>query len=105
MKKIAAIVLCAAMLVLPFALHAGAVGDSAYAPVITMQPKAAKNTVQVGKELMLEAEAKLPDGAEGTLSYAWYAYYSWAPELDSELTPIATGAKVSIPITQDMIGI
>jgi len=71
------------------------------APIITMQPKAEKTTVQVGKELKLEAQANLPDGIKGTLSYAWYAYVDWT---DPGTKPIATGAKVSIPVTQDMIG-
>jgi len=72
MKKITAIVLCAAMLALPFVMRTGAAGDPAYVPVITKQPKP-EVTAFTNKDLILEVEAKLPEGVEGTLSYAWYA--------------------------------
>ncbi|MDR2686257.1 MAG: hypothetical protein LBB75_00770 [Oscillospiraceae bacterium] len=100
-KRVLAIALA---LVLGLGLLIPAAADDPNAPVITMQPKAEKATVQLGKELKLEALAQLPDGAKGTLSYAWYAYVTWAPEIDTTLRPIATGAKVSIPVTQEMIG-
>jgi len=89
MKKITAIVLCAIMLALPFALHTGAAGDPVYAPIITKQPKA-QVTIFTGNDLILEVEAKLPDGVEGELSYQWGSH---------RLGLVGTDAKLIYPIT------
>ena len=99
-KRVLSIALALLLGLAVLAPMASAAGDP-NAPIITMQPKAEKTTVQVGKELKLEAQAQLPDGAKGTLSYAWYAYEDWT---DPTARPIATGAKITIPVTQKMIG-
>jgi len=70
--------------------------DDPYAPIITKQPKASV-TVFVGKTLVLEVEAELSDGVEGTLSYAWYSYSN-----QYGTRKIGNSANLVLPITDDM---
>ena len=63
------------------------------APIITKQPKTSQIVIRDGKDVKLEVEACLPDGVEGTLSYAWYDY-DWQP--GDTTTPVATGAKTTV---------
>jgi len=82
---------------MPFALHAGAAGDPAYAPIITKQPKE-QVTIFTGKDLVLDVEAELPDGVEGTLSYEWYYRNDEVGRKE-----VGTGAKLVFPITKDIV--
>ena len=85
-------VLLGLALLAPMASAATA-GDPAYAPIITKQPKA-QATVFTNKDLVLEVEAKLPDGAPGTLSYEWYRN---GYKIDGN------DAKLIYPITDSLI--
>ncbi|MEI6578595.1 MAG: hypothetical protein WCN92_03945 [Eubacteriales bacterium] len=67
-----------------------------YAPLITKQPPETAS-IPVGGTLTLEAVAELPQGAPGTLSYAWYDY-DWFKEGDIR-EPVVTGAKLERSIT------
>lgn len=67
-----------------------------YAPLITKQPPETAS-IPVGGTLTLEAEAELPQGAPGTLSYAWYDY-DWFKEGDIR-APIVTESKLERSIT------
>jgi len=70
-KRVLSILLAILLGLALLAPMASAAGDPAYAPIITKQPKASV-TVLTTKDLVLEVEAKLPDGVQGTLSYEWY---------------------------------
>lgn len=63
------------------------------APVITKQPMTRKIVIREGKDIKLEVEARLPDGVEGMLSYAWYDY-NW--QLGDTTEPVAIGAKTTL---------
>jgi len=92
-------------LVLGAALFAPAVAaDGAaldpYAPVIMKQPKEEIYQVAAyprGRNFTLEVEARLPEGVDGVLSYAWYDF-DWTPE--SMAAPVAVGAKLELPIPE-----
>ena len=79
--------------------------DDPNAPVITKQPcnpynRSATLFLQAGNAFHLEVEAALPEGSQGTLSYAWYDY-NWQPGDTSP--PVATGASVDIHTTEDTV--
>ena len=88
MKQTKRILSAALALVLAFALlvPAGAAIDP-NAPVITALPNS-PISVKIGKSFTLTAQARLPAGAEGTLSYAWYEF------LGNRL--VATGPSATI---------
>ncbi|MCL2495416.1 MAG: hypothetical protein FWE98_07160 [Oscillospiraceae bacterium] len=73
-----------------------------YAPYITKQARVEKTYVQLGKNLQLEVEARLPNGIEGTLSYAWYVKVPVGDGFEDKL--IATEAKATVLVTQEMLG-
>ena len=80
------------------------------APIITKQPanyyfpdsisNLTSHYVQAGNAFQLDVEAVLPEGSQGELSYAWYGY-NWQP--GDTKAPVATGASVSLPTTEDMV--
>ncbi len=102
MKRILSIVLTL-LLCLALVIPSAAADDSTYAPVIIQQPTTKFGNrppyVQAGDSLEIEALATVSSDA-GTLSYAWYDY-DWQP--GDTAPPIATGARVSIPTTEDML--
>ncbi|MCL2495417.1 MAG: hypothetical protein FWE98_07165 [Oscillospiraceae bacterium] len=77
---------------------AGATAIDPNTPVITMQPKSYVLMTN-GRTLTLEVAAVLPEGSNGSLSYAWYE--GWEPEEDAD--PIATGAKLVIPMKRELL--
>lgn len=89
-KRLLAVLLAVLLGLAVLAPMTSAADDSAYAPIITKQPKA-EVTVFTGKELVLEVEAKLPDGVEGTLSYEWIS--------SLKRRVVGTDAKLIFPIT------
>jgi len=100
-KRILAIALA---LVLGLALFApvASAADDPNAPIITKQPTKSNGTfyLQAGKALQLDVEATPPEGSQGTLSYAWYDY-NW--QQGDTAPPVATGASVTIPTSEDMV--
>ena len=64
-----------------------------YAPKFTRQaPESA--SILLGGALAIDAAAKLPEGAPGTLSYAWYDY-DWLRQGEIR-PPVATGPKLEL---------
>ena len=90
-KRLLAILLAVLLGLAVLAPMASAAGDPAYAPIITKQPKE-QVTIFTGKDLVLEVEAKLPDGAPGTLSYEWYR---------DDYGVVGTNAKLVYPVKDD----
>jgi hypothetical protein len=95
-KRVLCILLALALGLCLFAPALAADGDDPrYAPRITQQPN--ENYafyVKAGNDIKLEVKAALPDGVEGTLSYAWY---------DSAGKLLATTAKAVIPTSNAML--
>jgi len=67
------------------------------APIILRQPNEAA-FLFIGDTLRLTVEARLPQGSEGTLSFAWYYY---EPEFDEEPKAIGAGQNLTLAITHD----
>jgi len=108
-KRILSILLSLA-LGLAFALPAGAaepVKGGPFAPIITKEPAVTNEPslsilrmFRVGDTIILETEADLPEGADGELSYAWYDY-AYPDFVRGE--PLATGQRVELVLTNDMV--
>jgi len=96
-KRLLSIALALLLGLAVLAPMASAADDPAYAPIITVQPKS-QVTMFTGNDLVLEVEAELPEGIEGTLSYEWYCYSS-----RSGTTKVGTDAKLVLPITKNML--
>ena len=95
LKRILCVGLCCALALGMGVLAAAADNpyDDPYAPIITKQPKATQY-ICAGKDITLEVQARLPDGVEGTLSYAWY-------DATAPYSPISTDAKFVLTISKN----
>jgi len=88
-KRALSILLALLLCITVFAPMAAA-SDSVdpYAPIFIKQPKV---TLKGTTTVVLEVDARLPDGVTGELSYHWYRYYNMFSS-----THVAAGASVTV---------
>lgn len=101
MKKLLAVLLCAALLMVPLAMLASADDAKTYAPIITSSPKYPR-LIYAGESVRWEVKAELPpmpEGIEGELSYEWYNYGSTRGYYGL----IGTGPTFELEITEAML--
>ena len=98
-------ILCIALtLALGLALFAPGVSaaDDPNAPVITQPLPTAQVYTRVGLNLRLNVRAQLPEGVEGTLSYAWWYEESGRDNTWTQIAS-ATDENLVMKMTMDML--
>ena len=106
-RKLLALLL-ALILAVGFALPALADGEDSIYPVFT-KTMPIFTLAKTGQTVVLEGEARLPEGVEAELCYQWYAtdWYAFTPPDDAEFFPLegATESKLETFPIFDEIGV